>query len=720
MTRPWVWGVLAGVALAPLTAFAQALPTADAAVAGENGPRPELTVTSIEQGSEVKGELLIDAVFKPAVDGAPLTKLDVLVDGTARVTMDLQASWRNASYNWDTRDVPDGRHNIEAALQDAAGRTRTYRTFVYVRNSAAAKPAPPADANRITIVSGAENDADTISSKFTIQVHVDEVAPAKMVIIYINGKLRAMMNRPPWSDTEDPRKLKLSDGPLVVQARIVRPDDSEAVMEKTVNVDLTGAGSTKLPTTTALPPTVPVRDNTSNVQPVVPAAPVQQPHEMGVELPPVGSGPKPTVIPTGSANPLVPGGQPIQPIYGASAVPSAPGMTDTAVAGTVHPPLPNASPNEVGARLLPGLDPAVGQPGAIGEPALPAGMTAWGNSDTHLGVPAPRSLGSLASIDETTLNPLAAEPFASAPAAMPTASSPALPGVPVPQPSVGTWRLPPVKPTPSAPATIGGPPPSVPSPGTPPSRRIAAPAVLGPQPDATPAVVPTTPAVVAVGETGSPVASRVADARFGGPSAGNPHLGLPGEAPRSAAPSRVPGRIVSVVASEAYGPAVATICTVVRGDTLYGLGRKYHVSVEDLARLNRLTPSRVLLAGRKLVIPTGTLTVNSKLVPTDVAPLQHRGGVATSPLRFIVEGLGGSVSWIGPAAQATATSPRGLISIHVGSREARIGDQRVLMDLAAYLEGDRTMVPARFISEALDVTIDMDPDSGNLVIHSNR
>jgi anti-sigma B factor antagonist len=42
--------------------------------------------------------------------------------------------------------------------------------------------------------------------------------------------------------------------------------------------------------------------------------------------------------------------------------------------------------------------------------------------------------------------------------------------------------------------------------------------------------------------------------------------------------------------------------TVVRGETLFGIGRKYHVSVEELRRLNDLKPSQPITVGQKLIV----------------------------------------------------------------------------------------------------------------------
>lgn len=52
----------------------------------------------------------------------------------------------------------------------------------------------------------------------------------------------------------------------------------------------------------------------------------------------------------------------------------------------------------------------------------------------------------------------------------------------------------------------------------------------------------------------------------------------------------------------AYGSGAATTHTVVRGDTLSGISRKYNVPMESIKRANNMTNDIVVL-GRKMVIP---------------------------------------------------------------------------------------------------------------------
>jgi hypothetical protein len=410
--------------------------------------------------------------------------------------------------------------------------------------------------------------------------------------------------------------------------------------------------------------------------------------------------------------------------------------------------------------------------------AAPAGAGA----SLHIGTPAATDRWSAALASGRSLNPelaaaveaispsaapRAAAPFSGLPSALtralPTVAPPVAPAAPVPSaPAVPTAVAPPA-PVPvlvgpaaarSLPVAVRGesravagepgaaglpaPPAARPTAGAPVTGLPTAVAMLPPTvasggvlpPVAAPAVVPTLPAprsaapavalprsvpVVVGAPADAAVASRLAPPTGAAGSAGerSPHLALPGAGSRGEGPR--------VAMGPAVGPAVGLVHVVAKGETLWALSRQYHIGTEDLARLNHLPPDGLLRIGQRLVVPSGVLSVDGKSIKTDVAPLQHHRGVATSPLRFIVEGLGGSVSWIGPAQQVRANAgSRGVIVINIGSREARIGDKRVLMDLAAYLESDRTMVPARFVSEALDVTIDMDPSSGNITIRSNQ
>jgi murein DD-endopeptidase MepM/ murein hydrolase activator NlpD len=63
------------------------------------------------------------------------------------------------------------------------------------------------------------------------------------------------------------------------------------------------------------------------------------------------------------------------------------------------------------------------------------------------------------------------------------------------------------------------------------------------------------------------------------------------------------------------------------GDTLFGIARQYGVSLDDLYRLNRLTPESIIELGQTLVVKTATptaapptVTYTPSATPTVVPP----------------------------------------------------------------------------------------------------
>ncbi|NUQ01068.1 MAG: hypothetical protein HUU35_14565, partial [Armatimonadetes bacterium] len=213
--------------LAAVVALALVAPAAQA------GDGPTVRLPALEQGSEVKGETLLDVVWRPADDGTPVLKLDVSIDGEMLIAFDLQPTMRNVTYNWSTAALfnnrpqwSDGRHDIVARIQDAKGRVSTYRTFVYVRNHG--RPASAGGSAGIEIQDTDGQIDNVITQRALIQVKVDPKLGAKWVILYLNDKMIAMMNYPPYQEVLDPVKRQMADGPYVVKARVIHPDGSES------------------------------------------------------------------------------------------------------------------------------------------------------------------------------------------------------------------------------------------------------------------------------------------------------------------------------------------------------------------------------------------------------------------------------------------------------------------------------------------------------------
>ncbi len=150
--------------------------------------RPLVRMPALEQGSEVRGDVLIDIVMKPADDGTPLRKLDVSIDGQAIVTFDLEPEMRNVTFNWMTADPrwTDGRHELVARLQDARGRQAEYRTFVYVWNRG--KPSTGGRTSEIEIQeTDGQNDL-VLTQKALIRVKVDPRLASFSPVRFTNGE----------------------------------------------------------------------------------------------------------------------------------------------------------------------------------------------------------------------------------------------------------------------------------------------------------------------------------------------------------------------------------------------------------------------------------------------------------------------------------------------------------------------------------------------------
>lgn len=269
-----------------------------------------------------------------------------------------------------------------------------------------------------------------------------------------------------------------------------------------------------------------------------------------------------------------------------------------------------------------------------------------------------------------------------------------------------------------APRTTGAEPTATPTvvvgPRATPTSVVPTPRVAPAEPVATSAPAPVAPAprVAPAAPTAVVPAPRVAPL----PPAVSPAPGA-----RQPEGPKVPTRPAPPVGATVSARKIGTIHTVVQGDTLYSLARRYGTTVTELARVNNLKDVRVIRLGAALLVPGGDLVVDDQVVQRDVAAVSEKGGVETMPFRFVVEGLGGHVSWMAPTQQATGEVPgKGVITITIGSNQAQVDEDKILMDLAAYLEHGRTMVPTRFITENMDVTIELDHESGNVFIRSNR
>lgn len=94
------------------------------------------------------------------------------------------------------------------------------------------------------------------------------------------------------------------------------------------------------------------------------------------------------------------------------------------------------------------------------------------------------------------------------------------------------------------------------------------------------------------------------------------------------------------------------------------------------------------------------------------------GGRVLVPLRGVFERLGAFVQWNPVNNSVLATRSGMQVQLTIGSRQAFINGRQVLLDVPAMIVGGRTLVPLRFVSEAMGARVDWDPASRTVLIIS--
>jgi len=115
--------------------------------------------------------------------------------------------------------------------------------------------------------------------------------------------------------------------------------------------------------------------------------------------------------------------------------------------------------------------------------------------------------------------------------------------------------------------------------------------------------------------------------------------------------------------------------------------------------------------------PAVKVLVDGGPVAFDVPPMIASGRVLV-PLRGVFQRLGAEVFW--DSGTQTVTAGRGdtIITLRIGNTQAQINGQPTPMDVPAMLVGGRTLVPLRFISQALGAEVSWDETSATVKITS--
>ena len=119
-----------------------------------------------------------------------------------------------------------------------------------------------------------------------------------------------------------------------------------------------------------------------------------------------------------------------------------------------------------------------------------------------------------------------------------------------------------------------------------------------------------------------------------------------------------------------------------------------------------------LNAGEKDLV----ITLDGVVVESDVEAYINEDGRTMVPVRFVSEALGASVTWDATSARVTIEKDSSTLVLTIGEKAYSLDGATMAMDTEAVIVNDRTMVPVRFVSEALGKSVKWDGSSYTVLI----
>ena len=111
--------------------------------------------------------------------------------------------------------------------------------------------------------------------------------------------------------------------------------------------------------------------------------------------------------------------------------------------------------------------------------------------------------------------------------------------------------------------------------------------------------------------------------------------------------------------------------------------------------------------------------INGKLQSMDQSPIL-KGNRTMVPLRGIFESLGAQVHFDQKTGRITVTKEKLNIILKINSKSVDFNGKIKTIDVPAFTENDRTMVPLRFISEAIGADVKWDGKQNTVFIKTEK
>jgi len=117
----------------------------------------------------------------------------------------------------------------------------------------------------------------------------------------------------------------------------------------------------------------------------------------------------------------------------------------------------------------------------------------------------------------------------------------------------------------------------------------------------------------------------------------------------------------------------------------------------------------------KLQVKNAVAMINADTVSLDAPPIIKNGRTLV-PLRFISEAFGAELKWDPVFQVIDIMLGSDTIRLQIGKNFASVNNGKIVMDTAPIIDHGRTMVPVRFISEALGAEVIWDDTTKTVTI----
>lgn len=110
-----------------------------------------------------------------------------------------------------------------------------------------------------------------------------------------------------------------------------------------------------------------------------------------------------------------------------------------------------------------------------------------------------------------------------------------------------------------------------------------------------------------------------------------------------------------------------------------------------------------------------SVTIDGKIKTFDVMPVMENDRVLV-PMRGIFETLGADVSWNDKTMTVTAVKDDTIVELQIDNKTAKVNDKEIELDVPAKLVSKRTMVPVKFVADALGYNANWNAETNTVVI----